>query len=302
MKEIILTGASGFVGSQLKPYLENKQYSVVACSLRHPLTQQQLPNHANAIIHLAGKAHDTQNTSDPSSYFQINTELTKELFQWFLKSDVSDFIYFSSVKAAADTVADMLSENVIPQPLTPYGQSKLQAEQYLLAQSLPAGKRLLILRPCMIHGPGNKGNLNLLYNFVAKGVPYPLAAFENKRSFLSIQNLSYIVTSILQQPLVATGIYNIADDEAISTNQVVSIIAQTMNRKPMLWAVPKVLLQAAARLGNLFKLPLNSERLKKLTENYVVDNTKIKNALGIAKLPLSASEGLSVTISSFLRN
>ena len=82
----------------------------------------------------------------------------------------------------------ILTEDTIPNPKTHYGISKLQAENYILDQKLPEGKRVYILRPCMIHGPGNKGNLNLLYTLVKKGFPWPLGAFENQRSFLSIDN------------------------------------------------------------------------------------------------------------------
>src|SRR5690606_9961467 len=105
--------------------------------------------------------------------------------------------YFSSVKAVADTVEGVLQEDVVGKPLTPYGKSKLEAEQYLLSQVLPEGKRAFIIRPCMIHGPGNKGNLNLLYKVVEKDVPWPLAAFRNQRSFLSIDNLCFLLERMI---------------------------------------------------------------------------------------------------------
>src|SRR5690606_37052582 len=148
---------------------------------------------------------------------KVNRDLTIELFDLFLKSNIRDFFYFSSVKAVADTVDGMLTEDVQGKPYTPYGKSKLEAEQYLLKQTLPEGKRLFIIRPCMIHGPGNKGNLNLLYKVVEKGVPWPLAAFHNQRSFLSIDNLSYLLEKILENTGLSSGVYNFADDEALST-------------------------------------------------------------------------------------
>jgi nucleoside-diphosphate-sugar epimerase len=95
-------------------------------------------------------------------------------------------------------VEGVLTEEVEPKPLTHYGKSKLMAEEYILSQPLSVGKSYYILRPCMIHGPGNKGNLNLLYQIVQKGIPYPLAAFENKRSFLSIENLCFIGAKTLK--------------------------------------------------------------------------------------------------------
>jgi len=251
----------------------------------------------NAIIHLAGKAHDLKKTANPDEYYQVNFELTKKLYDAFLDSDAKKFIFISSVKAASDSVDDVLTEETIPNPQTHYGKSKLMAEEYIQNQPLPAGKSYYILRPCMIHGPGNKGNLNLLYKFVQKGIPYPLAAFHNRRSFLSVRNLCFVIKTMLEKK-VPSGVYNVADDEALSTNEVVSILAQSINKKPKLWAVPLKWVQFVAKIGDKIKLPLNTERLSKLTENYVVSNTKVQNALGI-EMPLSAQEGLKITASSF---
>lgn len=293
---IIITGATGFVGKNLSKFLKEKGHHILPLSLRKAW---ELDQNAEAIIHLAGKAHDTKNTSAEKEYFEINTELTKKLFVEFLKTPAQDFIYFSSVKATADTVEGFLDENHTSNPQTPYGKSKLEAEEFLLSQKLPENKRLFIIRPCMIHGPGNKGNLNLLYKFVQKGIPYPLAAFENKRSFLSIDNLNFLILEMLSNKNVGSGIYNFADDEVLSTNELVKLIANTSGKKEKLWKISSKLISATAKMGDMMKLPLNSERLKKLTENYWVSNQKIKNALGIDQLPVSASEGLEKTIKSF---
>ena len=257
------------------------------------------PENSDAIIHLAGKAHDTSNTSDAEEYFKVNRDLTIQLFEQFLQSDSKDFFYFSSVKAVADSVEGILTENTVPHPLTPYGRAKLEAEEYLLKQKLTEDKRLFIIRPCMIHGPGNKGNLNLLYKVVEKGMPWPLAAFKNQRSFLSIDNLSYLVHQMLLNKAVPSGIYNLADDEAISTNQLIEIISTTLGKKPKLWNINANFIKSMVKIGDVLPLPLNSERLKKLTESYIVSNQKIKNTLSINKLPLSAEEGLIKTIQSF---
>ncbi|MFJ1441960.1 NAD-dependent epimerase/dehydratase family protein [Capnocytophaga canimorsus] len=293
----IITGVSGFVGVNLSMYLESKGIEVDRLSLRNE--NWQLNSSADAIIHLAGKAHDTENTSEEKAYFQVNTDLTIQVFDEFLKSDIRDFFYFSSVKAVADTINAVLMEERLASPQTPYGRSKQKAEEYLLSQILPAGKRLFIIRPCMIHGEGNKGNLNLLYKIVEKGIPWFLASYENKRSFLSIDNLNYLIFKILNNEHILSGIYNFADDEALSTNDLIRIISETANRKTRLWNIPQSFISGIAKLGDLLKLPLNSERLKKLTESYVVSNQKIKSALGIEKLPLSAKEGLEKTIKSF---
>ncbi|EHQ43999.1 NAD-dependent epimerase/dehydratase family protein [Myroides odoratus] len=302
MFKITITGASGFVGQNLVPYLKDKNYSVKTLSVRNDSWKSQDVMDTDVFIHLAGKAHDTANTASAAEYFKVNRDLTIQLFDLFLTSNAKDFFYFSSVKAVADTVEGVLVEDVLPQPLTPYGQSKNEAEQYLLQAQLPEGKRVFIIRPCMIHGPGNKGNLNLLYKVVEKGIPWPLASFENHRSFLSIANLCYLVEEMMKQQTLASGVYNFSDDKALSTNELVRLIAETVSKKPKLWYISKGFMQGIASIGDKIKLPLNSERLKKLTENYVVSNQKIKNALQIEQLPVSAEEGLRRTIQSFSKS
>ena len=298
--KIIITGATGFVGQNLSRHLISQNCKVQSLSLRSNHWKSVFNDKANAIIHLAGKAHDTKNTSQSSEYFTVNTELTIQLFDAFLTSEIQDFIYFSSVKAVADTVENVLYEDEIPNPKTPYGQSKLKAEEYILSHKIPKGKRIFIIRPCMIHGEGNKGNLNLLFNVVKKGIPYPLAAFDNERSFLSIDNLNFLISNILKNENIKSGIYNFADDDFVSTNQLVLIISKMINKKSKLLRVPKSIIKNIAKLGDVLKLPLNSEKLTKLTQNYKVSNQKIKQALQLEKLPFTAEEGLEKTIKSFI--
>ena len=300
MINVVVTGASGFVGINLTNHFQNhEQVAIHALSLRSGISSENLAT-ADVVIHLAGKAHDLKKTSDDNEYFMVNTELTKMLFDHFMDSNARDFIYFSSVKALADTVEGILTEEVVANPLTPYGRSKFNAEQYLQRQTMPAGKRLFILRPCMIHGPGNKGNLNLLFQVVSKGVPYPLAAFHNSRSFLSVSNLCYVTERLISDQSIAGGVYNLADDQALSTNEVITIISEALGRGPKLLKINASLIKGLAKLGDKLHLPLNTERLTKLTENYVVSNAKIKAALKINNFPTTSKEGLSRTIQSFI--
>lgn len=299
---VTITGASGFIGRNLTKYLTDKGMKILPLSLRNNAWKIGLNRQSNAIIHLAGKEYDTSDTSSAEEYFKVNRDLTIELFHEFLQSNITDFIFFSSVKAVADSVPDILTENAAAHPKTPYGKSKQEAEAFLLSQPLPEGKRLFIIRPCMVHGLGDRGNLNLLYKVVKKRIPWILASFENRRSFISIDNLGFFVSSLLLDKKIAGGIYNVADDESLSTNELVSTISEVLGKKPKLWFVNKGLIRKTASIGDVLRLPLNSERLRKLTDNYIVSNQKIKSALGIKKLPLSAKEGIKITIQSFMKD
>ena len=290
MSSIFITGSSGFVGLNLIEYLTSF-FTFYKYQRETPIEIYQ-----EVVIHLAGKAHDLRKISNSNEYLQINTELTKKVFDAFLVSNAKVFITLSSVKAVADEVEGVLTEDHIPNPITNYGKSKLLAEQYILSKQIPEGKRIYILRPCMIHGPGNKGNLNLLYKLVSKGIPWPLGAFENKRSYCTIDNLCFVINELIDNDKIMSGIYNRADDSPLSTNQLINLIAISSNKKIKILKISQKLITELAKIGDILTLPLNSESLKKLTENYVVSNQKIKNA--IAKpFPVSTEEGLLNTLS-----
>jgi nucleoside-diphosphate-sugar epimerase len=150
----------------------------------------------------------------------------------------------------------------------------------------------------MIHGPGNKGNLNLLYNVVRRGIPWPLGSFDNRRTFTSIDNLIFVIDGLLTKS-VASGIYHMADDEAVSTNELIKLICASLNKNAHIWHINKGIIKLMAKLGDVIHMSLNSDRLNKLTENYVVSNEKIKHALGVNQMPVRAEQGLLKTLNSF---
>lgn len=289
---ILLSGSSGFVGSNCQKYFENETIL--------PLYRgdEISPRDIEVFLHFAGKAHDLKNTSKSQEYYEVNTDITKKVFDAFLASGANVFITLSSVKAVADEVSGELTEQHHPNPITHYGKSKLLAEQYIFSKEIPDGKRVYVLRPCMIHGPGNKGNLNLLYRLVSKNLPWPLGAFKNKRSFCSIDNLMFIFKELIERKDIPSGIYNVADDEPLSTNELIRLIAQSQNRSPKLWNISRRFIEGIASIADKFHLPLNTERLQKLTSSYVVSNAKIKAAIG-KPLPVSSREGLLNTFKSF---
>lgn len=310
---ILITGIHGFVGSNLVEYMKRghviygldivspDKEGVVKTFSWEAIDNEALPQ-VDVIIHLAGKAHDTKNQAQADVYFKVNTDLTKKIYDYALSHEVKKFIFFSSVKAAADTVpGDVLTEEIVPAPVGPYGESKIAAENYILSREterVAKGMETYIMRPCMIHGPGNKGNLNLLYGVVSKRIPWPLGAFENRRSFTSIDNLCYVIERLIALP-VESGIYHMGDDEALSTNELIAVMCGALGRKAHIWRLPQGMMNGLAKMGGWLHLPLNPERLRKLTENYVVSNDKIKRAIGIEKMPVRAAEGLEKTIRSF---
>ncbi len=292
MENIFITGPKGFVGKYVIEYFKSNYQFTIFNKNESILIQSDI------VVHLAGKAHDLKNFSNSDEYYIVNTDLTKKIFDEFLLSDAKVFITLSSVKAVADTLESELTEEYLPKPITHYGKSKLLAEEYILSKTIPQGKRFYILRPCMIHGPGNKGNLNLLYKIVSKGFPWPLGAFDNKRSFCSIDNLCFIINELIQNENIPSGIYNVADDEPIATNDLIKLIAVSQKKKYHIWNVPKIIIKLLSKLGDFLSLPLNSERLNKLTETYLVSNSKIIKAIN-KPLPLSSKEGLMKTLNSF---
>ena len=292
--KILITGAYGFVGTNLCKYLAGKGYECHALDIP-AAKRDDVPYAAfftwdelagggafpveryDAVVHLAGKAHDLKKVASEQSYFDINVGLTEKIFN-AVQGKTERVIYFSSSKAAADGNA--------------YGRSKLAAEEFL-------DGRAIVLRPAMIHGPGNKGNLNLLWGLVKRGLPWPLAAFENKRSFASVGNVCAAVESLCERGM--NGIYPVADDEMLSTNRLIELIAEACGKRARLWRVPKSLMRAAAKVGDVLHLPLNTERLGKLTEDSFVDNTELKRLLGWDKMPVTAEDGMRETLWSFSR-
>jgi len=308
MKRILITGVTGFVGSTLVHHFADrsdaKLFGHSRDSKRAIAEFNNLPIEIidgnpgdqldrlqiDCIIHLAGIAHDLSNTFVDADYFRVNYEQTARLYDAFLASRVKTFIYFSSIKAVVDSIDTPLREDVTPNPTTAYGKSKLKAEEYLVSHAI-ATKDFYILRPCMIHGSGNKGNLNLLYKFVKSGIPYPFGSFQNKRSLLGATNLAFIIEQLIRKQ-IESGVYNIADAGSLSTNDIVRAIAITLKRRPRIWDLPR----APIRL--IFKLAGKEKTLLKLTGNMEVSNEKLLQALQ-TPLPSTIEEGLKKTITSF---
>ncbi len=305
MKSLLITGVSGFVGTNLVNHFRNKSdIQVFGCSRKKLNNLRMIPEYSskaldefeiNTIIHLAGIAHDLSGQFQPEDYYRVNLDGTKKAVDGFLASKASQFIFVSSIKAVCDTSSSSADEAIVPNPKTDYGKSKRMAEEYILkvAGEHPS-RNFYILRPTMIHGPGNKGNLNLLYRFAKLGLPFPFGKFDNQRSFLSIENFSFVMEAIIDGK-VRSGIYHLADDGFLSTVELYSLICETMKLSPRVLNVPM------KWIGFLARLTGKKDMIVKLTENMMVSNKKIVEEIG-SPLPIGLKQGLTQTIKTFNGN
>jgi nucleoside-diphosphate-sugar epimerase len=306
---VLITGITGFVGVNLTDFLNrNTSYSIFGLDITKPYMEgvdhiwdwEELNKirDIDVVIHLAGKAHDLKGVCNDREYIDVNYGLTKVIFEWYISSKANKFIFISSVKAIADKLSGELTEDFTPDPVTAYGKSKLMAEEYIRSIEMDnIDKKVYIFRPAMIYGNGNKGNLNLLYSVINRGIPWMLGSFDNKRSYLSVDNLSFVLNKFIDKN-IDSGTFNISDDDPISTNELVKIISKAVNIKCRFWFIPRKIIIVLAKLGDIFCLPLTSERLQKLTETYVVSNKKLNSVLK-EPLPVSSKSGLYNTIKNF---
>lgn len=296
---ILLTGATGFVGQNFLKYLskENKSFQVFAISRKSE--NQKLTNvvwlkddsdyssvlnnnKIDLVIHLAGKAHDTKNTTAADEYFKVNYEMTKQLFDAFKVSNASKFIFLSTIKAVGDDKTYVQNAFDLSEPQTPYAQAKRKAEIHIQNTILSEGKTFHILRPCLIYGEGVKGNLATLVKFAKKGIPYPFSAFENKRSYLSVDNLSLLFCRLIEHDYQSFTL-NIANDDPIGTQELIEILAKKLGKKASKLTIPESMIEFLATIGDYLPfVPFNSEKLKKITESFVVDTAEMNKLLGFS--------------------
>jgi len=307
-KNVVITGAKGFIATNLKTHLSEGGMTCIGIS-RNPTGPNEIgwndldlgKSYGSYWIHTAGKAHDRSTKVGESEYAKANLHLTQTVFELFLSDPNSEkLIFLSSVKAVASSVEGILREDHYYEVGNPYGKTKKEAEDFLLAQKLPPNKKIIILRLCMTHGPGNKGNLNLLFNFVKRGIPYPFGSISNQRSLLCVDNLSFVINSILNSESFKSGIYNVADDGFLSTTEIIATMAEVLEKRRKIWYIPKTMVNLGFGLCKVMRLNTLNSSLKKLTENYRVSNEKIKNELGLTEMPISSISGLKTTFNSFI--
>lgn len=290
MANVLITGATGFVGNHLKETINNT-YSLKLLSR----TGLQTDNHFNAditkdtqylnilnsvdiVIHCAARVHIMDDVAnDPLSEFRaVNTEGTINLAKQAAQAGVKRFIFISSIKVNGESTTSKLPYTALdaPSPEDPYGVSKAEAEQQLLALGKVTGMEIVIIRPPLVYGEGVKANFALLMRVVGRGLPLPFRAIKNnKRSLVSVYNLVDLIKVCIEHPKAANQVFLASDDHDLSTAEMVAFMAKVQNKKNFGIPVPACCFKLAGKLLN------KNDVIDRLTGSLQLDITHTKNTL-----------------------
>ena len=265
-KKIAVTGANGFIGKRFVEYNKDR-YEIVSIPLRHTNFEELHLSGVDAILHLAGKAHDMKG-GDEKNYFEINYELTKKLAEVSAKQGVKQFIYVSSVKVYNDSAGKYFDENSAPDPQDAYGASKLKAEVYLKSEEnkIPI---VAIIRPPVVYGPGVKGNILRLLKLADSNWPLPMGKTANSRSMVFVDNLVEMINVILEQK--AAGIFVGGDEYPISTDRFIRLIRKSFGNRRGLIGLPGIFRGIIAKI--------KPGLYNRIFGSFVIDNTQTRKLL-----------------------
>jgi len=295
MGKVLVTGATGFVGSHLVRHLAGKGYKVRGVSRKEVSPFPEINNYEHAkiedvysaeawqpllagvdiVVHLIAKTHssDSGDLKALPDYRHINVDITKALLDASSAAGVTRFIYLSSIKAVGEEtpIEKPFTEESTCNPVDSYGISKREAEELILKYEGEIDT--VIFRPPMIYGPGVKGNFLRLLKAVDRGLPLPFGMIENARSMLYVENLTDAILTCLQSEKAAGQIYHVADSETPSTKEIMVEMGRHLGKKPRLVPVPKAMLKTAGFLTG------RTSEMRKLTESLVVGIEKISEEL-----------------------
>jgi nucleoside-diphosphate-sugar epimerase len=323
-QSILITGATGFVGSRLATFLGTQCTGMeLRLAVRHRPDELEvlgvlsvgsievvgdISPHTNwtdaldsvdVVIHLAARVHVMKDVAlDPlEEYRNANTLATIHLAQEAAKAGVKRFIYLSTIKVNGEETApgQSYSEDSMPAPMDPYGVSKLEAEHGLEKVCAQTSMEFVIIRPPLIYGPGVKANFLKLMDLVAKGLPLPLGAVHNQRSMLALDNLVSFIAEVTTNPLAANQRFLLSDGQDLSTTQLLKLLAKGMGKSIWLLPVPAFILKGAAQVFG------TSAAADRLLGSLQIDSSKARQLLHWQP-PLSAEEGIRIVAKAYLNN
>jgi UDP-glucose 4-epimerase len=298
-KSCLVTGSSGFIGERLTWHLSQLGFKVRVLnrrekddkidSYRADLADDSFPSslcaNIDTLFHLAGKAHALAETDqDEAEYFQINTEGTRKLLEAAKREGVQRFVFFSSVKAVGNSFNQPMDETVTELADDPYGQSKYSAEQLVLHGGYVPHP--VVIRPCMVYGNTEKGNLPRMINAIRRGYFPPLPEVHNKRSMVHVEDVVQAALLAAENPKAAGQIYIVSDGRAYSTREMYDWICEALGKSQLSFNVPLVLLQALAKVGDGIgrlrgrRFFFDSDALDKLIGSAWYSSAKIERELG----------------------
>jgi len=314
--KILVTGATGFIGTQLSETLAKSGHQVrntarsiapnrsttrelITCDLESANSLDHLTTGCDAIIHLAGRAHvmsDNPATSE-SLYLSANVDVTKKLAQSAARTGVKRMILMSSVKVNGEstTIDVPFTAQDTPNPQDPYGRSKAQAEQALWDVTSASELEGVVIRPPLVYGPGVRANFASLIGIADRGFPLPLGSIRNKRSFVSVDNLIDCIATALQSSNVAGQTFLVSDGNDLSTPELIRSIASALHKSPTLFPFPPVLLKLAATSAG------KRSAYDRLCGSLTVDIASTKQKLSWTP-PFTVQDSMQRTVDAFIQS
>ena len=304
MKRLLITGYSGFVGSNLVTLLnDNNQLNLLGrkpsnlgCVYTHSIDSKSSYADAlvnvDAVVHCAARVHVMDDVvSDPLNEFRaVNTLGTLNLAKQAAQSGVKRFIFLSSIKVNGESTSGKAPFTASDKSAAedPYGISKSEAEQQLLELGKNTGMEIVIIRPPLVYGEGVKANFASLMRFVGKGLPLPFRSIKNnKRSLVSVYNLVDLIQVCIEHPKAANQIFLVSDDYDLSTAQMVALMAKVQGKKNFALPVPVWCFKLTGKLLN------KNDVIDRLTGSLQLDITHTKNTLNWSP-PYSAEHGFKL--------